>query len=89
MSNLSGEVGVCFVVFVNIEFICADVLAVSSNASIPVASIAIAAIVIVYKDYLLADNPTSINFIPIRALADASIVQEHQRALALQASGGF
>lgn len=83
MSYLSGEVSVGLVILIDVEFIGTDV----AVASISIASIAIASIV--NKDYLLADDPTSINLVTIRALADASIVKEHQRALTLQASGGF
>ena len=87
LSNLSGEVSVGFVIFIYIEIVCTDV-SIASYASVSV-SISSCTVAIVNKDNLLTYNTLGISLVTIRALADASIVQEDKRALALQASSGL
>jgi hypothetical protein len=87
LSNLSGEVSVGFVIFIYIEIVCTDVT-IASYASVSV-SISSCTVAIVNKDNLLTYNTLGISLVTIRALADASIVQEDKRALALQASSGL
>jgi hypothetical protein len=93
LSYLSCEVCIGLVILIDIEVISSYVLAASntSNASDTAISISSIARPIVRgnKDYLLADDATSINFVTIGALTDASIVKEHQRALTLETPGGF
>jgi len=85
LSNLGSEICVSLIVIINIELISTDVI---SNSSISIA-VTIPTSSIVYIYYLLANNTLRISLVSIRALADASIVQENQRTLTLQASRGF
>jgi hypothetical protein len=88
LSNLSGEVSEGFVIFIYIEIVRTDVTTIASYASVSV-SISSCTVAIVNKDNLLTYNTLGISLVTIRALADASIVQEDKRALALQASSGL
>lgn len=85
LRNLGGKVCVCFVVIIYIEIVCIDVAAASDTSDASDAPISITSwpIAIVNKYNLLADNPLRVGLIAVWTLADARIVQENKRALAL------
>jgi len=83
---LSCEVCVSLVIFIDIEIISIDVVTTSNAAIAAISSISRT---IIDKEHLLANNTLRITLIAIRALTDASIVQEDKRALALKTASGF
>lgn len=78
---LSREVSKGLVVFVYIEVISIDVVA---TATVPTIASSSSTRSIVYKENLLANDALRVALVTVGALANASIVQENEWALALE-----